>query len=149
MTTSPVCWDLLARKAQSTVSKRQAEWTQAKQQVQQLQHSLQRMHQMYEEYRQQEQAPQASQWDAQARLNHRQFMVQLLKVQERLERELQLANLAAQQRTHALSQAHAQLNKMNTLQDQQIQRQQAALADREQVRMDDLAMMRFNLRTSH
>lgn len=149
MTTTPVCWDLLARKAQGTFSKRQAEWAQAKQQVQQLQSSLQRMNQLYEEYRQQEQSPQANHWDAQARLNHRQFMAQLLKVQERLERELQLANHAATQRTIALTPAQAQLNKMNTLQDQQNQRQQAAMADQEQRRMDDLAMMRFNHRTSH
>jgi flagellar export protein FliJ len=149
MSANPVCWDLLARKAQTTVDARQKELVQANQNLQQLQQSMQRMTQLYAEYGQQDRSEQSQAWDAQMRLNHRQFMAQLLKVQERLSRELRLATMAVEQRADALMQAQLQLRKMNTLQEQQSRKLQAAQAAKDQLRMDELAMMRFNMRTTH
>ena len=149
MSANPVCWDLLARKAQATVDARQKELVQANQNLQQLQQSMQRMTQLYAEYGQQDRSEQSQGWDAQMRLNHRQFMAQLLKVQERLSRELRLATMAVEQRADALMQAQLQLRKMNTLQEQQSRKLQAAQAAKDQLRMDELAMMRFNMRTTH
>ncbi len=144
-----VPWDVLATKAQGDLTARQKKWVDARQYQAQLQASMQRMTALYEEYRQQETSNAAQEWDAQVRLNHRQFMAQLLRVQDRQRRELGLADLAVEQAAQAMSQAELQLQKVSTLQDQQTQRQRKDLADMEQRRIDELAIMRFDARATH
>jgi flagellar export protein FliJ len=145
MKPNTVRWDVLASKAEGTVTACQKKWVQASQHQQQLQQSMQRMQQLYNEYQQQEMSKAARQWDAQARLNHRQFMSQLLRVQERLRRELDLAELAVQQASQALQLAQVELKKMSTLHSQQQQKTRQWADMQEQRRLDALAMMRFNL----
>lgn len=144
-----VPWDVLATKAQGDLTARQKKWVDARQNQAQLQSSMQRMTALYEEYRQQESSHAAQEWDAQVRLNHRQFMAQLLRVQDRLRRELGLADLAVERAAQAMSQAELQLQKVSTLQGQQTQRQRKEHADKEQRRIDELAIMRFGARATH
>lgn len=147
MSENRVCWNILARKAQSGVDACQADLARATDKQQHLQASRQRLVQLYDEYRLQEQTPEAKNWDAQVQLNHRQFMSQLLRVQERLNKELRLAGLTVQQAAQALVRAQVELRKMSTLEAQQEQKIMAARETREQHRLDEIAMMRFNLKT--
>jgi flagellar export protein FliJ len=148
MSPSPVCWNILARKAQSKLNERQRALALASQKYEQLSNSLERLQQLYQEYREQELSKAAASWDSHARLNHRQFMAQLSKVQDRLSREIELAGLARSQATQAVLDAQLELRKMNTLDEQQSIKLRAAHVAKEQRRLDELAMTRFNLGTS-
>ena len=53
------------------------------------------------------------------------------------------SDLAVEQAAKAVAELELQLQKMNTLHDQQAQRQRKALAEQEQRGIDDLAIMRF------
>lgn len=147
MSEDRICWGVLARKAQDSVDVCQTNLARANEKHQRLVASRERLASLYEEYCQQELMPEAKTWDAQVQLNHRQFMSQLLRVMERLDKDLAIAKQTMQQAAHALVQAQLQLRKMNTLEEQQEKKISLARESREQRRLDELAVMRFNLKT--
>ena len=85
------CWPVLVRKAQDAVNDAQNDIVQAQARVDQLQASHQRLCNLYDEYRLQEQTSQAPVMGMQASMNHRQFMAQLLNLQQRVVLDLSKA----------------------------------------------------------
>ena len=77
------CWPVLVKKANDEVLQLQTELGQALARVDQLEASHQRLCRLYDEYRLKEQQPQTEAMGMQASMNQRQFMGQLLNLQQR------------------------------------------------------------------
>ena len=85
------CWPVLVKKAQDAVNDAQAEIAQALARVDQLQASHERLCRLYDEYRLKEQAGQLPVMGMQESMNQRQFMAQLLNLQQRVVLDLSLS----------------------------------------------------------
>lgn len=139
------CWPVLVKKAQDVVSDAQTEIAQAMARVDQLQASHDRLCRLYDEYRHKEQTAQVPVMGMQASMNQRQFMAQLLNLQQRVVLDLSKArdHVAIVRKKHAL--AEIELHKMKSMQDQDAK---AVALDRqrhEQKLMDELGVRQFNL----
>ena len=96
------CWPVLVRKAQDKVNDAQTAIAQALAKVEQLQASHERLCTLYDEYRLQENQSTAPIMGMQSRMNHRQFMAQLLTLQQRVVTDLGKAKAhLVQMRIHA------------------------------------------------
>lgn len=141
------CWPVLVRKAQDTVNEVQAEIAQAMARVDQLQASHHRLGKLYDEYRLQEGQANAPTQGMQASMNHRQFMAQLLNLQQRVVLDLSKAQAAlAQTRKHRV-QAEIGLHKMQSLAEQDAKAVAQDVQRYEQRQMDELGVRQFNLGT--
>lgn len=87
------CWPVLVRKAQDAVNEAQSEIAQALARVEQLQASHARLCTLYDEYRLQENQSDGPVMGMQASMNHRQFMAQLLTLQQRVVVDLSKAQV--------------------------------------------------------
>jgi flagellar export protein FliJ len=140
------CWPVLVKKANDEVIQLQTELGQALARVEQLQASHQRLCNMYDEYRLKEQHTQTEALGMQASVNQRQFMVQLLNLQQRVALDLSKAQstVAALRKKRIL--ADIELQKMQALEEQD---QLAVRRDQqkyEQRQLDELGVRQFNLR---
>jgi flagellar export protein FliJ len=140
------CWPVLVKKANDEVIQLQSELGQAIARVEQLQASHQRLCNMYDEYRLKEQHTQTEALGMQASVNQRQFMVQLLNLQQRVALDLSKAQstVAALRKKRIL--ADIELQKMQALEEQD---QLAVRRDQqkyEQRQLDELGVRQFNLR---
>ncbi len=140
------CWPVLVKKANDEVIQLQTELGQALARVDQLQASHQRLCNMYDEYRLKEQHTQTEALGMQASVNQRQFMVQLLNLQQRVALDLSKAQstVAALRKKRIL--ADIELQKMQALEEQD---QLAVRRDQqkyEQRQLDELGVRQFNLR---
>ena len=140
------CWPVLVKKANDEVIQLQSELGQALARVEQLQASHQRLCNMYDEYRLKEQHTQTEALGMQASVNQRQFMVQLLNLQQRVALDLSKAQstVAALRKKRIL--ADIELQKMQALEEQD---QLAVRRDQqkyEQRQLDELGVRQFNLR---
>jgi flagellar export protein FliJ len=140
------CWPVLVKKANDEVIQLQSELGQAIARVDQLQASHQRLCNMYDEYRLKEQHTQTEALGMQASVNQRQFMVQLLNLQQRVALDLSKAQstVAALRKKRIL--ADIELQKMQALEEQD---QLAVRRDQqkyEQRQLDELGVRQFNLR---
>jgi flagellar export protein FliJ len=139
------CWPVLVRKAQEAVNDAQNEIVQAQARVEQLQASHQRLCQLYDEYRLQETQNNAPVMGMQASMNHRQFMAQLLTLQQRVVVDLSKAQAALAQTRKKRVQAEVELHKMQSLAEQDAKAVARDLQRLEQRQMDELGVRQFIL----
>ena len=143
------CWTVLARKASDQVQHWQAQIAQSQSRLEQLQASLQRLQRLYDEYRERQLQPQPAAQGMDGQMNQRQFMAQLLQLQQRVQRDIAQAESVLAQQRKSLLQAEAEHQKMKTLAEQDARAVQRERARFEQRRLDELAIARFNLRPGH
>lgn len=142
------CWPVLAQKARDAVTQAQTELAQAQDKVLQLQASLEKVSRMYEEYRKQEITPAATGLGMQDRMNQRQFMNQLLSLQQRVRQDLGAAQSVVEQQRKKVILAELETQKMDKLVEHDRQSVRKTLDRQDQARLDELGVMRFNLRAS-
>ena len=143
------CWPVLVRKAQDAVNEAQAEIAQALARVEQLQASHARLCTLYDEYRLQENQSTAPVMGMQASMNHRQFMAQLLTLQQRVVADLGKAQAALTQARKKRVQAEIELHKMQSLAEQDAKAVAKDVQRVEQRQMDELGVRQFNLGLQH
>ena len=139
------CWPVLVRKAQDAVNDAQNDIVQALARVDQLQASHQRLCKLYDEYRLQEQTSQAPVMGMQASMNHRQFLAQLLNLQQRVVLDLSKAQATLTQMRQKKLQAEIELHKMTSLAEQDAKAVAQDAKRHEQRQMDELGVRQFNL----
>jgi flagellar export protein FliJ len=136
---------VLVRKAQDAVNDAQNDIVQALARVDQLQASHQRLCKLYDEYRLQEQASQAPVMGMQASMNQRQFMAQLLNLQQRVVVDLSKAQATLTQMRQKKLQAEIELHKMVSLGEQDAKAVAQDAKRHEQRQMDELGVRQFVL----
>jgi flagellar export protein FliJ len=127
------------------VNEVQTEIAQAVARVEQLQASHQRLCSLYDEYRLQETQSNATVMGMQASMNHRQFMAQLLTLQQRVVVDLGKAQATLTQTRKKRVQAEIELHKMQSLADQDAKAVAKDVQRYEQRQMDELGVRQFNL----
>lgn len=145
MRTPRSCWPFLVDKARKAVSAVQTEIAASRQRLEQLQANRDRLTQLYAEYHQRETSPQAG-MGMQTHMNQRQFMAQLLGLQQRVDVDIAEARASLAQQQARLVQAELEHQKMRALEAQDQAAVQKEQQQREQRQMDDLGVMQFNLR---
>lgn len=142
------CWPVLSGKAKDKVVELQTTIGQLSQRLEDFRRNQQRLQKLYNEYRQQEMTGDQSSQGMQAALNQRQFMNQLLGLQEKLAQEIvNTESLLAQQRKQLVL-AELEWQKMEALAEQDQRQVRRAQERIEQRQMDDLAVARFNLKSA-
>jgi flagellar export protein FliJ len=139
------CWPVLVRKAQDAVNEAQAEIAQALARVDQLEASHARLCTLYDEYRLQENQSTAPVMGMQASMNHRQFMAQLLTLQQRVVLDLSKARVTLAQMRKKRVLAEVELHKMTSLAEQDAKAVAKDVLRYEQRQMDELGVRQFNL----
>lgn len=139
------CWPVLVRKAQDAVNEAQAEIAQALARVDQLEASHARLCTLYDEYRLQENQSTAPVMGMQASMNHRQFMAQLLTLQQRVVLDLSKARVTLAQTRKKRVLAEVELHKMTSLAEQDAKAVAKEVLRYEQRQMDELGVRQFNL----
>ena len=139
------CWPVLVKKAQDTVNDIQTEIAQAMARVDQLQASHERLCKLYDEYRQQEKTAQVPVMGMQASMNQRQFMAQLLNLQQRVVLDLSRAKEHVEVVRKKRSLAEIELHKMKSMEAQDAKAVALEQQRREQKLMDELGVRQFNL----
>jgi flagellar export protein FliJ len=140
------CWPALVKKAQDEVTQTQTDLATAIAKVEQLNASHQRLCRLYDEYRMKEQQPQDEVLGMQASMNQRQFMAQLLNLQQRVVLDISKAQtlVASLRKKRVL--AEIELQKMRALEEQDQLAVRRDQQKREQSQMDELGVRQFNLR---
>jgi flagellar export protein FliJ len=139
------CWPVLVRKAQDAVNEAQAEIAQALARVDQMEASHARLCTLYDEYRLQENQNTAPVMGMQASMNHRQFMAQLLTLQQRVVLDLSKARVTLAQKRKKRVLAEVELHKMTSLAEQDAKAVAKDVQRYEQRQMDELGVRQFNL----
>ena len=139
------CWPVLVKKAEEAVNEAQNDIIQALARVEQLEASHQRLCKLYDEYRLQEQARDATVMGMQASMNHRQFMAQLLNLQQRVVVDLGKAQSTLAQMRRKRLQAEIELHKMQSLAEQDAKAVAQDVKRYEQRQMDELGVRQFIL----
>jgi flagellar export protein FliJ len=140
------CWPVLVKKANDEVIQLQTELGQALARMDQLQASHQRLCNMYDEYRLKEQHTQTEALGMQASVNQRQFMVQLLNLQQRVALDLSKAQSHVAQLRKKRILADMELQKMQALEEQDQLAVRRDQQKHEQRQLDELGVRQFNLR---
>lgn len=140
------CWPALVKKANDALTQVQAELTQALTRVDQLRASHQRLCRLYDEYRLKEQQPQDQLMGMQASMNQRQFMAQLLNLQHRVVLDISKAETEVHSLRKKRQLAEIELQKMQTLEEQEQAAVRLEQQKQEQRQMDELGVRQFNLR---
>ena len=138
------CWPVLAQKARDAVTQAQTELAQAHEKAALLQASLDKVSKLYNEYRQQEMSPATTGLGMQDRMNQRQFMNQLLSLQQRVVQDLGAAQSAVEKQRKKLILAELETQKMDKLVENDKQAVRKTLDRLDQARLDELGVMRFN-----
>lgn len=142
------CWPVLSGKAKDKVLELQTTIGQLSQRLDDFRRNQQRLQKLYDEYRQQEMSEQQNSQGMQAAMNQRQFMNQLLGLQEKLTQEIQNTESMLAQQRKRLVLAELEYQKMAALAEQD-QRQVRRAQDKiDQRQMDDLAVARYNLKSA-
>jgi flagellar export protein FliJ len=139
------CWPVLVKKAEEAVNEAQNDIIQALARVEQLEASHQRLCKLYDEYRLQEQARDAPVMGMQASMNHRQFMAQLLNLQQRVVVDLGKAQTTLAQMRKKRQHAEIELHKMQSLAEQDAKAVAQDVKRYEQRQMDELGVRQFIL----
>lgn len=139
------CWPVLVKKAEEAVNEAQNDIIQALARVEQLEASHQRLCKLYDEYRLQEQARDATVMGMQASMNHRQFMAQLLNLQQRVVVDLGKAQTTLAQMRQKRLHAEIELHKMQSLAEQDAKAVAQEVNRYEQRQMDELGVRQFIL----
>jgi len=139
------CWPVLVRKAQDAVNEAQTDIAKALARVDQLEASHARLCSLYDEYRLQENQNTAPVMGMQASMNHRQFMAQLLTLQQRVVLDLSKARATLAQMRKKRVLAEVELHKMESLAEQDAKAVARDVMRDEQRQMDELGVRKFNL----
>lgn len=139
------CWPVLVKKAEEAVNEAQSDIIQALARVEQLEESHQRLCKLYDEYRLQEQASDETVMGMQASMNQRQFMAQLLNLQQRVVLDLGKAQATLAQMRKKRLQAEIELQKMQSLEEQDAKAVAQDVKRYEQRQMDELGVRQFIL----
>jgi flagellar export protein FliJ len=139
------CWPVLVNKAEDAVKEAQNDIIQALARVGQLEDSHQRLCKLYDEYRLEEQARDGTVMGMQASMNHRQFMAQLLNLQQRVVLDLGKAQTTLAQMRKKRLLAEIELQKMQSLVEQDNKAVAQDVKRYEQQQMDELGVQQFNL----
>jgi len=139
------CWPVLVKKAEEAVNEAQSEIIQALARVEQLEESHQRLCKLYDEYRLQEQASDETVMGMQTSMNQRQFMAQLLNLQQRVVLDLGKAQATLAQMRKKRLQAEIELQKMQSLEEQDAKAVAQDVKRYEQRQMDELGVRQFIL----
>ena len=143
------CWPALVKKASDEVTQTQTELAAAMARVDQLNASHQRLCRLYDEYRLKEQQGQTEVMGMQASMNQRQFMAQLLTLQQRVVVDLGKAQAALAQTRKKRVQAEIELHKMQSLAEQDAKAVALDVKRYEQRQMDALGVRQFNMRAQN
>jgi flagellar export protein FliJ len=133
------------RKAQDAVNEAQSEIAQALARVEQLQASHARLCTLYDEYRLQENQSDGPVMGMQASMNHRQFMAQLLTLQQRVVVDLSKAQVTLSEMRKKRVLAEVELHKMQSLAEQDAKEVARDVLRYEQRQMDELGVRKFNM----
>ena len=140
------CWPALVKKANDEVTQTQTDLVAALNRVDQLNASHQRLCRLYDEYRLKEQQPQTEVMGMQASMNQRQFMAQLLNLQQRVVLDISKADALVTGLRKKRQLAEIELQKMRALEEQELQAVRLDQQKYEQRQMDELGLRQFNLR---
>jgi flagellar export protein FliJ len=140
------CWPALVKKAHDEVTQTQTDLATAIARVEQLNASHQRLCRLYDEYRLKEQQPQDEVLGMHASMNQRQFMAQLLNLQQRVVLDISKAQTLVVSLRKKRVIAEIELQKMRALEEQDLLAVRRDQQKREQSQMDELGVRQFNLR---
>ena len=142
------CWPVLSGKAKDKVTEIQATIGQLNQRLEDFRRNEERLQKLYNEYRQQQLNGTHSSQGMQAAMNQRQFMNQLLGLQDKLAQEIASTEASLAQQRKQLLLAELEWQKMEALAEQDQRQVQRAQDRLEQRQMDNLAVARFNLKSA-
>lgn len=148
MTTERNCWTVLAQRAQDEASQIQIELGKTLARLESLNASKARLEKLYEDYREQENTANHSLQGMREVMNQRQFMTQLLTLMQRVATDVSQSETTLTETRKRLMAAERERLKMQTLADQNAQAILDLAEKRDLQKMDDLGVMRFNLKSS-
>lgn len=144
MTTQPrQCWSVLVQKATRDKTAAQLAMTQAQAQLERLQANAQRIETMMADYRTQHESVQGQSHAIADSLNYRRFIDQLETLRERVQRDVTAAATQRERLRQVLLGLEMELKKLAKLQEQDAQKEQQLQNKREQNRMDEWGVMRY------
>jgi flagellar export protein FliJ len=144
MSTQPrQCWSVLVQKATRDKTAAQLAMTQAQAQLERLQANAQRIETMMADYRTQHESVQGQSHAIADSLNYRRFIDQLETLRERVQRDVTAAATQRERLRQVLLGLEMELKKLAKLQEQDAQKEQQLQNKREQNRMDEWGVMRY------
>lgn len=150
MSTQPrQCWSVLIQKANREKTAAQQALAQAQEQLDRLQGNAQRIEKMMADYRAQHESVQGQSHHMADSLNYRRFIDQLDTLRDRVRRDLGAALAQRDRCRQMVLSLEMELNKLGKLQEQDAHKAQQQANKREQNRMDEWGVMRFQLRNQN
>jgi flagellar export protein FliJ len=143
------CWSVLIQKAQRDKAAAQQSAAQAQEQLERLQGNAQRIEQMLADYKAQHESVQGQSHHMADSLNYRQFIDQLGTLRGRVQRDLAAAVAQRERLRQVVLRLEMELSKLDKLQEQDLKKAQQLNNKREQSRMDEWGVMRFQLRNQN
>ena len=144
MSTQPrQCWSVLVQKATRDKTAAQLAMTQAQAQLERLQANAQRIETMMDDYRTQHESVQGQSHAIADSLNYRRFIDQLETLRERVQRDVTAAATQRERLRQVLLGLEMELKKLAKLQEQDAHKEQQLQNKREQNRMDEWGVMRY------
>ena len=144
MSTQPrQCWSVLVQKATRDKTAAQLAMTQAQAQLERLQVNAQRIESMMADYRTQHESVQGQSHAIADSLNYRRFIDQLETLRERVQRDVAATATQRERLRQVLLGLEMELKKLAKLQEQDAHKEQQLQNKREQNRMDEWGVMRY------
>ena len=144
MSTQPrQCWSVLVQKTTRDKTAAQLAMTQAQAQLERLQANAQRIETMMSDYRTQHESVQGQAHQIADSLNYRRFIDQLETLRERVQRDVTAAATQRERLRQVLLGLEMELKKLAKLQEQDAQKALQQLNKREQNRLDEWGVMRY------
>jgi flagellar export protein FliJ len=144
MSTQPrQCWSVLVQKTTRDKTAAQLAMTQAQSQLERLQANAQRIETMMSDYRTQHESVQGQAHQIADSLNYRRFIDQLETLRERVQRDVTAAATQRERLRQVLLGLEMELNKLAKLQEQDAHKAQQQQNKREQNRLDEWGVMRY------
>lgn len=144
MSTQPrQCWSVLIQKNTREKNGAQQALAQAHEQLERLQGSAQRIEAMMADYRQQHESVQGESHHMGDSLNYRRFIDQLETLRDRVQRDVAAATAQRERLRKVVLGLEMELSKLGKLQEQDALKAQQQDNKREQNRMDEWGVMRY------
>jgi flagellar export protein FliJ len=141
------CWGVLATKAEDLVALNQQRVKAARENLEKLQAGKDRLLVMSDEYSQKIREKESTTRSLTESNNARQFVLQLLQLSERLDKDITQAQAQVDLALQALRKAEQERLKMQTLVEQDLLAVQAYHRKQEQKQMDALGLTLFNTKS--
>jgi len=144
MSTQPrQCWSVLVQKTMREKAAAQLAVTHAQEQLERLQANAQRIETMMSDYRTQHESVQGQSHAIADSLNYRRFIDQLETLRERVQRDVTAVATQRERLRQVLLGLEMELKKLAKLQEQDAHKEQQLQNKREQNRMDEWGVMRY------